>query len=83
MAITTDTFDSGEFELYGKMARLAAKWELPHDRLDNGVVLHDIPQGTAKSSTIISTARYCAKQSGYQIRATWLDNWTVKIVWYR
>ena len=83
MIIATSDFDSNEFELYGKMARLAAKWELPNDRLDNGIVLHNIAQGTHKASTIINSARFYAKQSGYQIRATWLDGWTVKIVWYK
>lgn len=79
----TSDFDNVEFNLYGKMARLASKWELEHDRLDNGVVFHNIPMNTAKSSTILQTARWYAKDSGYKIRATWLDGWTVKIVWFK
>jgi hypothetical protein len=83
MVTTTSEFDSSDFELYGRIARLASKWELPQDRLDNGVVLHEVPKDTAKASTIINSARFQAKQTGYQIRATWLDNWTVKLVWYK
>jgi hypothetical protein len=79
----TEEFDNREFDLYGKIARLASKWELEHDRLENGVILHHIPFDTAKASTIINSARFYAKQDGYKIRATWLDEWNVKIVWYK
>jgi hypothetical protein len=76
-------FDNEEFTLYGKMARVASKWELSHDRLDNGMTLNHIPFGTAQASTIIKTLRYIASDMGYKIRVTWLDAWNVKIVWYK
>jgi hypothetical protein len=79
----TSDFDNNEFNLYGSVATITAKWELAHDRLSNGVVIHHIPFGTSKASTIINSIRYVAKKAGYQIRATWVDNWSVKIVWYK
>jgi len=81
--MTYDSFDSDEFNVYRAAAVISAKWELPNDRLENGIVLHDVPRDTAKASAIVNSIRFAAKKLGYQIRVTWLDGWTMKVVWYK
>ncbi len=72
-----------DYQMYVDAARVATYWESPHDMLDNGIVIHHAGgDNTGKGSAIINSVRAKARLRGLQIRATWLDNFTVKIVWY-
>jgi len=71
------------YDTYAKAASIAAKWELPHDKLDNGIIIHHIPESTARANAIMGGIRKAAARNGLRTRFTWLDQWTLRATWYK
>lgn len=71
------------YDTYSKAAAIAGKWELPHDKLENGIIIHHVPEKTGKAKLIMSSIRRAATNNGLAVRFDWLDQWTLKAVWYK
>lgn len=72
---------SQSYDVYLKAARKATSWELEHDMLENGIIVHHVPKETTKAEMLIKDITYYARQSGMKTHVAWLDDWTVKITW--
>lgn len=72
-----------EYQVYTGAATVALRWELPHDRIDNGIVIHHVPDGTSKANAVINDVKRAAHKQGYRINTSWLDRWTVRIKWHK
>ena len=69
------------YSAYVAAAKVTAKWELPHDMLENGIIVHHVPKDTSKGYAIVNSIRFAVKKAGFTPRITWLDDWTLKVIW--
>ena len=70
-----------EYDVYTSVATAAVYWELPHDRIRNGIVIHSVPRDSATANALINTARVRIHKQGYKMNTRWLDEWTLRINW--
>lgn len=75
--------NNSEYQVYTGAAAAAMRWELPHDRIDNGIVIYHVPQGTQKATSIINDIKRAIHKQGFRMNTSWLDKWTVRIKWHR
>lgn len=78
-----NNYELEEFNVYRAAVRAAAKRELPHDRIENGMVVYHIPDNTSSAVGFTNDVKTYVHRFGWKVNITWLDGWTVKITWHK